>query len=81
MKKSLVIKILLTLLSILLVIFIFFRLNSNKEIILSNDLNSENTERYEKSRPYHRKPEILKNHINNMSFGTKSILKKIMKRI
>ena len=44
-------------------------------------LNSENTARYEKTRPFHRKPEILKNHINNMSFGTESILKKIMKRI
>ena len=44
MKKSLVIKILLTLSLIILIIFIFFKLNDKKEVFLDNNLNSENTE-------------------------------------
>ena len=44
MKKSLVIKILLTLSLIILIIFIFFKLNDEKEIVLNDNLNSENTE-------------------------------------
>lgn len=43
MNKSLVVKILLILLTILLVIFIYLRFNEKEKIVINNEIGSENT--------------------------------------